>query len=84
MFDNYIPMESPCSYSSSSHSLPSSEDDDTNFEAKTDAKRILRNRLISLLSTFVNGPCNRVPASTSSLTGSLFIQEPEWFIYYML
>ncbi|KAK2663441.1 hypothetical protein Ddye_002015 [Dipteronia dyeriana] len=67
-------MESPFQ-SSSSNSLSSSEDHDMNLEAITEAKRVLRKRLITLLSNFINGPCQRVPASTSSLPGSLFIQE---------
>ncbi|KAK2653621.1 hypothetical protein Ddye_013477 [Dipteronia dyeriana] len=61
--------------SSSSNSLSSSEDDDMNLKAITEAKRVLRKRLITLLSTFIDGPCQRVPASTSPLPGSLFIRE---------
>lgn len=68
-------MESPHSHSGSSDSLSSSEDDDMNLNAKREAKRILQKRLITLLSNFRNGPYNRVPTSTSSLTGSLFVQE---------
>ncbi|KAK2655252.1 hypothetical protein Ddye_008304, partial [Dipteronia dyeriana] len=49
--------------------------DDMNLEAITEAKRVLRKCLITLLSTIINGPCKRVLASTSSLPGSLFIRE---------
>ena len=78
LFHNYcffiidILMENPSHHSNSSSSSSSSEDEDTKLEVT----RVLKRRLVVLLLKLLSdSSINKERVSTSSFTGSLFIQE---------
>ncbi|KAL6321303.1 hypothetical protein AAG906_016337 [Vitis piasezkii] len=65
-------MENPSHHSNSSSSSSSSEDEDTKLEVT----RVLKRRLVVLLLKLLSdSSINKERVSTSSFTGSLFIQE---------
>ncbi|XP_034679765.1 uncharacterized protein LOC117909822 [Vitis riparia] len=65
-------MENPSHHSNSSSSSSSSEDEDTKLEVT----RVLKKRLVVLLLKLLSdSSINKERVSTSSFTGSLFIQE---------
>ncbi|KAL6338241.1 hypothetical protein AAG906_018504 [Vitis piasezkii] len=65
-------MENPSHHSNSSSSSSSSEDEDTKLEVT----RVLKRRLVVLLLKLLrDSSINKERVSTSSFTGSLFIQE---------